>query len=329
MSQLVDELKRKYRTPQGVMAALGLDAALLIKQEGTQNMAKSPISRRALHAQGAIAGFLVGKLAQDAKIDLTPALKDVTNKNFKAKTKDIIASVTKLTTGKLAQDASLGDLDKLLDALGGSEVVEAADPEAVDADVVDPNAAVDPLAPPAAATDDPCAKLMEFLKGKGMSDEDVAAACAMMKPAEAVDANPNEMKEKDGGAMDKDGPEMKPDMVSKKDMATAMDAAIKKVTEANDKRQQELRAAERAVKPYVGELAMDHKTADEVYAATLTALGVEGVADVHPSAYPAILKAIPLPNQKNTNVSAEVAMDAAAINSYEKMFPNATRIGNV
>jgi hypothetical protein len=131
-------------------------------------------------------------------------------------------------------------------------------------------------------------------------------------------------KKQDTAAPDAEDEENK-EMVSKKEMEGAMDAAIKQVREDAARTQREIRDAERAVKPYVGELEVAFDSAPQVYAKALEILGVD-TKGVHESALPAILRAQPVPGSKTEKTPA-VAMDAASVESYSKMFPSAARIG--
>ena len=113
----------------------------------------------------------------------------------------------------------------------------------------------------------------------------------------------------------------------------AMDAAIAKavadteatVTARITKSQREIRDAERKVRPYVGELAIACDSAEAVYRAALTALGLgDKIKDVHASALPTILEMQPLPDRRPKAPS--VAMDAAGAKSFAERFPDANRI---
>ncbi|TIT96955.1 MAG: DUF2213 domain-containing protein [Mesorhizobium sp.] len=233
------------------------------------------LSRMASVAHGAILAHVMPKLAADQKIDLRPALADITAKNFKAKRPALVEAVAKATKGKLAADAKLDGLDGLLLAL--DEEAEAQ--EAMDED-----------------DDDEEAK-------KKKAAEDAAEEEERKKAAE--DAEKEDEEEK------------------KKAMDSAISAAVAKAkTEIRAEMLQtakDVRAAEEAVRPYIGKLAMAHDSAEEVYRAALTSLGVN-VDGVHPSALPAILKAQPLPG--GTPVQRpNVAMDAAGVSSFHEMFP--------
>lgn len=113
----------------------------------------------------------------------------------------------------------------------------------------------------------------------------------------------------------------------------AMDTALKSVSEQTEKRvletQRNIRKAEREVRPWVGDLAMDEAmSADDVYGAALKALNVE-TKDIHPSAWPTVLKLQPLPgaHKGGGNPQPRVAMDAKSTQSFNEMFPDAARVG--
>lgn len=128
-------------------------------------------------------------------------------------------------------------------------------------------------------------------------------------------------------AEDEDGEE-DDDKVTKTAMDAAIAAAVKSATKsatvAAIKTQQDIREAERAVRPYVGDLAMAHDSADAVYRTALTSLGVE-VDGVHPSAFPAILKLQPKPGD-TPPARKPIAQDAAASKAFEERFPHANRL---
>lgn len=319
----------------------GPDVVVGDEKRDFTNMAKPALSRKAAVAQGALIAYLMPKLAADAQIDLRPALAGVNSKNFKAK-KSAIASAIKLAArGKLAQDASIDDLVKLLDAVEGM-------PEGGGEDAEEP--ALDPSAgiPPAVAEpdpedkkeeamddDDPVAKIMEFLKGK-LSEEDMAALQALLVPQPAAeqpavgDEDPAEQSDEEkereaaAAAQDAENDDMN-DKVSK----PAMDAAIKAAAEAATKKavqtQKEIRDAERAVRPYVGELAMSFDSAEHVYRHTLKMLGVKDAENIHASALPTLLAMHPKAGAKK-DVREHVAMDAAAAKSFSERFPHVDRI---
>jgi hypothetical protein len=109
----------------------------------------------------------------------------------------------------------------------------------------------------------------------------------------------------------------------------AMDAAIKAVVEEERKAQRDIRKAEREVRPWVGDLAMDEAmSSEDVYRIALTTLGVKGLDKIHPSAFPTILSYQPKPGatRHHTPSGQRVAMDAATQRSFRDRFPDVERI---
>lgn len=262
------------------------------------SMAKSPsITRGGAAALTALSLYLKPKLAQDAKVDLAPVLAKVTAANFKASKAAIVAGIKKASEGKLAQDASLEDIGEVIEAL--ADILPEQAPEVVE----EMGGTDDGEKPPAEDNDD--AELRALLKAKGLSDEEIARICS------------------GAPAMDEDD-----DKVTKTAMDAAIAAAVKSATAAGaaaaTKTQQDIREAERAVRPFVGDLAMAHDSADAVYRTALTSLGVD-IEGVHPSAFPAILKLQPKAGDAPKR-PAPMAQDAAAAKDYETRFPHANRL---
>jgi len=279
------------------------------------------LTRKGAVTLGALAGYLKPKLAQDAKLDmalLVPGLDGLTAKNFKDKRPTIIAGLKVLTKDKLAKDASIDDVVELLDTL---ETIEPA--EVVEAAIADPKG-LGREADPAAAKDADDAEVRAFLKGK-LSDEDIEKVCAMMGTGAAMDETAEEKAKRELAektAKDAENEKLK-SMVTKPAMDAAITAAVKIATDTANKTQREIRDAEKAVRPFVGDLAMAHDSADAVYRTALTTLGVK-IDGIHPSAYPAILGMQPVPGSKKTPV---VAMDAAGAKSFADRYPDAVKIG--
>lgn len=264
------------------------------------SMAKKPsITRGGAAALTALTLYLKPKLAQDAKIDLAPVLAKVTSANIKASKPTIIAGLKKATEGKLAQDASLEDVGEVIEAL--AEILPEQAPE-----VVEELGGTEDKDPPVSDNDD--AELRALLKAKGLSDEEIGRICS------------------GGTAMDQDDDD--DDKVTQAAMDAAIAAAVKAATAAGaaaaTKTQQQIREAERAVRPYIGDLAMAHDSADAVYRTALTSLGVD-IEGVHPSAFPAILKLQPKPGD-TPPVRKPIAQDAAASKEFETRFPHANRL---
>lgn len=294
-------------------------------------MSKTVLTRKGALLQGAVHAFLLPMLAQDAQIDLTPALKGVGPKNYKARKPTIVTAVGKATEGKLAQDATLDGLLGLLDAMDDVMPMEPVEDDEPDF-----------LKDGGAEDEDPSAKVMEFLKDK-LSSDDCAAVKSLLSPPSAQDEEDDEKKEpaaedeEDDESKtpaedeDEDGKKDPPsaedeeedEMVTKAAMDSAIAAATKTATAKALQHQRDIRAAEVAVRPWVGEIVAQD-SAEGVYKTALKALGVD-VAGVHSSALPAILKAQPLPDARAKRQST-VAMDSAGVKSFHERFPGTDRI---
>ena len=318
--------------------------------------AKKPLSRKSILLVTTLAGYLRPKMAADAKLGLdwdSILGADLTGKNFKARKPQIIERLKGLAKDgkiKLAKDASLEDLTGMLDAL---EQVEVAD---TDEPVSEPQRKAMYAAAEGSSNlgipkevgkefvgkdDDVHAKVQEFLRGK-LSDEDMAALEQLMGQhavGGADEETPEEKAEREKREKEKSGkdepepfkgkPEVGkgPPMVDKKAMDAAITVAVKKATDDATKAaiavQREIRDAERAVRPYVGELAMAFDSAEQVYRTTLKSLGVKGAETIHESALSALLAAQPLPSDRKKVV---VAMDAASAKSFSDRYPETNHI---
>src|ERR1019366_343074 len=84
-------------------------------------MKSQHISRKGAMAHGALLAYLAPKLAQDAKIDLSPLVMGKFNKSA------IAIGLQAATAGKLAMDADINDVKQLLDAIDGIAVDEWPD----------------------------------------------------------------------------------------------------------------------------------------------------------------------------------------------------------
>jgi len=111
----------------------------------------------------------------------------------------------------------------------------------------------------------------------------------------------------------------------------AMDAAIKLevdkgVNEAvrrTTERLNDRAAAEKFVRPWIGELAMAMDTAEDVYRLALETLNVP-VKGVHPSAFKAMLALVPKPGEGAQR--QRLAHDSAGTKSFVERFPAAARM---
>lgn len=120
-------------------------------------------------------------------------------------------------------------------------------------------------------------------------------------------------------------------MVTKDEMSKAVKAAqqhaqdsITAAVRAERQSAADTREAERFVRPWIGDLAMAHDSAEAVYRTALTALGKD-VTGIHPTALRAVLEAQPQSNSRpQQRVIASDSADAVA--DFAKRFPGAARI---
>ncbi|WCS27246.1 DUF2213 domain-containing protein [Methylobacterium sp. NMS14P] len=277
---------------------------------GTLIMASTALSRAAAHTQGALFAYLRPKLAQDKAIDLGPIVAGLTAKTMKTSVPAIVLGVQKAARGKLAQDADLDDLPEVVEALVDLTPPEVA--ETVEGKIDDMAGAGGEGNGGEAQDDAEGAKA--FLKEKGLTDEEIERVLGMLGGAPAMDRK----------AVATAVQTATKGMVSKPAMDAAIDAAVTRARTEAAAEQRAIREAERAVHPWVGDLAMAHDSAEDVYRTALGALKVD-VAGVHPSAYPAILKATSKPSEV-TPRPARLAMDAAATKDFADRFPHANRL---
>lgn len=359
MSALRDALRAKFRTPQEVTKvlsqALGLDEALLRKEA---TMKPTKFASTALHlCSTAVQPFI----AKDAKVDLAPAFAGLTRQNFdKGKLKMALDTALK---GKIAKDEepkAVGSLTGMLDHIEHMTSPTVADESVSEAQHNAMGAAAggksnlgipqgvgkEFMKADAGKDADPKANLGNFLKEKGVGDEDIAKACDMAfppKPAtEAGMGGAAEAGDKDVG-LNGAGDESEEDkrkreeeeakakaqdkMITKDEMNTAVKSAI----EAERANGRAIQAAFAAVKPWVGDLAMDDniRSATDVHRKAAAALGIKGASTLHADALLPIIEAQPRPGvaRAERGMAEDMASDAA-MSDFAKMFPGADHIVN-
>lgn len=333
------------------------------EKETVMTVAKKPValSRTAVSMQGALAAYLLPKLAKDsrAKFDLKPILKNVTLKGLLAKDgktikKDVIPMIVKLafdaamplaspeTKASGGPNGGLGPDDIIMHLLTQGVEEAAADPAAAQLDVP-PADPADVPEPTDEEGGDPSEKVLAFLQGK-LNEDDLGQIKQLLAPSSAappgggavppkkpagekkegedeeLDENGNPKKK----ATDEGGPAMKPDMVDKK----AMDSAMKKQAEDIRREMRDANEAREFVRPFVGDVAFAHDTAAKVYAAAATAMGLEteGVTDI--KALKFVIGRMPkLGDRQHSNDPP--AMDSATEMSLAERFPHAARIINL
>jgi hypothetical protein len=288
----------------------------------------------------ATAAAVAPLLAMDSKVSLsTDAFKKLTPKNFKDSKAALLAGVRTAIDGKLrkglALDASMAGLAKAIDAFESLE--EPNDNEIEEVAAVEPTAV--PEDKPDTSTFD-AEPLKNFLREKGMGEDDIMKACDMMpKPALDSEESDEEKKDEEKKPNPFTAKDAEPDKdKDKKDMIDkpAMDAALKAHGDQIAKQVREtergIRTALADVKPWVGELppAMAFDTAADVYRHTAGMLNIEGAKTLHADALLPIIKAQPKPGAKNESADRrEMAMDASVIDKAHKIAPGLANISTV
>lgn len=287
---------------------------------------------------GALCAFIKPRLAMDAKIEIAPLFKDVTGKKFAADVKPISIALDAALKGKLGKDAGTEGLAALINACAKGEeshdeVIEPATQAAMET-----SAAALPVTVPPPAIDE-TGPIKEFLKGKGMSEDDIGRVCDMLpkggfgkdedKDEESEEEKAKRLAAKDEKDDDKDKDEK--DMGNDKPISrSAMDEALK--TTAATVRQQviqeqrEVSAARELVKPIVGELssALALDSAEQVFRHVLKMKGVANHDTLPAAALSTIVAMLPKPNIAHDE--PHLALDAAQTENLTTRFPGMANI---
>ena len=293
---------------------------------------KSPLSRKAALAKGALLAHLRPKFAADALPQLNPIMKAITAVDWAGYKSGLITALKP----KMANDADVADLTKLLDSLDNETDEDLAKDDEIDKDNIGLDA-------------DPIAEILELIRGK-VSDEDLKSveeklgALKLAKDDDDMADDGEDLIEKlkklietakPAGASDEPKPTPgtaaapavsakadEPEKVTK----AAMDAAIAKARKDAEadavKRVQGISEAKEVVKGYVGENHIAADSAEGVFKAALEMMDVE-VSGIHPSAYRAVLEAQPKPGSQ---VAPRIAADAAAAKGVSEKFPGISAI---
>jgi hypothetical protein len=117
-------------------------------------------------------------------------------------------------------------------------------------------------------------------------------------------------------------------VVTKTAMDAAIQAAVTKAQETAIRNQRAIRNAERFVRPWVGDLAMDAARPSDIYRATLKALGMDAkqVDKMHADALLPVLESRPKPSARARTSERYIAQDAKPEASFLERFPDAKNI---
>lgn len=317
--------------------------------DSAENVKMTKPTRLAVFTLGLTSAAVAPLLAMDSKASLPSSLfKDITSKNFKASKPKIIDAVKLALDGKLrkglALDASAESVKTVLDAL------EGVMPESMDSEVSEEEAKAmeaaaleeASLIPGAAAIEEKKAapgydseKMMNFLREKGMGEDDIKTVCDMLPPmGGAIGADEDDEEAKKRAAAEKAAKEKEGamDTITK----PAMDAALKaqadhfnaQLAKVRDN-ERGVRAAIAQVKPWVGDLpaTMAFDSAADVFRHALVMREVKGAKDLHADALFPILNSLPKAGTKApAGEPVSIAMDASTVTKAIKLAPGLENI---
>ena len=280
-------------------------------------MQKNALTRAAAHTQGALSMYLRPKLAQDAKVDIRPLVSGLTAKNFKERKPVLALGLIGATRNALAKDADLDDVAEMLDRV--EEAVEDLQ------DTVDevPEAPV-AGAEPEEAKDASEGEILSFLEGK-LSPEDIEKVRAMLSGNDDPPV-PGAADNKTAPPAQDAAPQPKAPDMTKFVTKQAMDAAMERARAEERDHQTRLRAAEKFVQQWVGNLpAMDSE--EQIHRAACDVLGIKH-AGVHPSALSVLIERTPKPGEQAPRPARKtVTQDAALAAEVTQAFPHMHRLG--
>jgi hypothetical protein len=326
MIKFMNALREKHRTPQAACRALGLDEALLREND------KEPMDER----EKAIRAGL--KLAQDASLsEITDFLKAVTASEGGG------ASEVEAGFGEHEDDGEdeiPGAVTEPNAGLPAGVEGEEHEGEGVGEEVAhdEPAAAIHAILKDKCSPEE-LAQIGELLEAiaapEGDDDEDDSVEGEEHgEPAPGEHEGEDEDSEEDTTeGEDEDEEDMtqgnKEQFVAKPAMDAAIAAAVADAEKRAFANSKAIREAERAVRPYVGELAMDAASAEQVYRKALSMLNVDGHDKVEAKSLPYLLRQVQLPGSNHApRRESRLAQDAAADEGFAKRFPRLVALPN-
>lgn len=336
------------------------------RQESEMPESQVTLSPQGKLVMDKLSAFLKGKVTKDVSIPQA-VFCGITDKNYKTSRPALDEALGKYLKGKLAQDASLGDIHGLLDSLTPKE-------DAAPAAALPPSSALPMMASAPKMDDDPMhGMIREHLAGK-LAPDDIEDLLAKLKgggeekgedewddeedkgedeigskvtaemtghAADDPPPFPGAPKVGKGPAQDSK-PKGKP-MDDTKRAKAAMDAAMAKmaadnalaITQAKADTEKSTIArlngiseAKEKVRPWVGQLPGAYDSGEAVLRQALRALNIKDADKLHADALAPILEAQPKANQRTGAIPTTMASDAKSdIIPFHEMFPDAKRIG--
>lgn len=310
--------------------------------DSAENVRMARPTRLAAFTLAMTSAAVAPMIAMDKKLDISlEPFKGITSKNFKTKKAEIVEVFRGALDGKLrpklALDASVDHVKTVLDAL------EGVMPESLDESVSEPqHKAMEAAAHGESNLGIPkdvgeefsqadkgkgfdSEPLMNFLKEKGMGEDDLKMVTDMlpkMGGALAGDEEDEEAKKKAEEERKK-----KESAMDNKDMVTkpAMDEAIKSAVTAARETERGVHVARAKVKAWVGEIPMTmaFDSAASVYRHALKMRNVANAEKLHEDALLPILESLPKSGaQAPHGAEVMIAQDASSLGEALKLTPD-------
>ncbi len=280
----------------------------IIVHDSKENlMPRVPLaSRKALIAKGVLSAYLKPKLMAGTVLALDSALGSVNRLNWQTQKPNVMAAIGALVTPKLATDADLKDMAKVMDSIDDLDDGEAEDDELEGESDEDK----------AKREAEEKAKREKAAKDKAAKDKarDAAVSEEERKKLEEAAAREDEIE-----ARRKEDERRKDDEKAARDQA--MDAAIATAKKQITDSMKAAAEAREVVRPLVGAVSLAIDSADDIYRFALKSGGID-TKDVHPSALRAMVGMLPKPGASRP----KIAQDGAQTSSLDAKFPALSRI---
>lgn len=301
--------------------------------DSMENLMSKP-TKLGLHVMGATALRIAPLIAMDQKVvfpaELVGIFKGLTTKNFKTSKEKLLDGVKLALDGKtrkgLAMDGPLADLKKAVDSY--EEFAGEGADKPTEETMMD---TVEPIEGEVQGKVFDDGNVAQFLRGKGMGEDDIKTVCDMMPKAIAGDEDDEEAKKK--AEAEEAERKKKEGAMDKQAMDAAITSAVSTALTTERKNQTGIRAALSDVRDYVGEIpaSMAFDSASDVYRHALVMKGVDGAKTMHADALPTVLKTLPKIGSVKSVVAdtSHLAMDASAISKAQKIAPGLEHISSI
>lgn len=195
MSKLIDAMREKFKTPAEAVSAMGLNPELLKGIVGSSNSGGVVADSNPFVKPKETTAMKQTKLGKALMVTLSAASPKIAQDSALL---GLVGGAVKKTFDRKKTVAALCAMDAELEPEKADEIIDAVLGVEDNPEPQEPHAATE-TEPPKAQDE---GSLEEFLRSKGLSEEDVKAACEMVKPAPAVDEEPVDVEKAVSTAMD-------------------------------------------------------------------------------------------------------------------------------